>query len=217
MATNEIPIKKMISVNSKSDTSDDDISEMSITSRTPIQLDNADKYSLPCLKDNLELIINTNKQIKHIKLKYGVKQRQLGLFEGVSQNIIKFILLSRGVPCTSNCKTGDLQSTIEGKIECKSFISMGPISFGPKEGWDVIYFLDARKYLDNKYILYKTDLKNNSTAWLNIKVSSKETFEMQIMKGRRPRINFKSLYDQIKDYTTIIFKGDINYLWQSIQ
>jgi hypothetical protein len=41
-----------------------------------------------------------------------------------------------------------------GFQECKCFTSDGPLSFTPSSNWDVIYFLDARDWLNDNFILY---------------------------------------------------------------
>ena len=72
--------------------------------------------------------------------------------------------------------------------------------FTPSSGWNVIYFLDATQWLDNKFKLYRLPLTYDSLIWQNIKINQKQTFGEQANAGRRPRIGWKSLYPQIKDY-----------------
>ena len=128
--------------------------------------------------------------------------------EIISENIIRFILTNKANNIsTRNCKSGDLYSTIEGRQECKCFTGEGPSSFSPSANWDVLYFLDATDWLNKKFILYKINLSNTSLEWKNIKVNKKETFEDQIKNKRRPRINWKSLHLQVKDYCTIVYDG----------
>ena len=108
--------------------------------------------------------INTTKKI-------GVKVRLPCIPEDISENIVKFILHNKLKDTTSrwDCKKGDLQSEKEGKQECKCFTSDGPPSFTPSSDWDVIYFLDARNWLNDKFILYQVLLKRTSSEWKNIK------------------------------------------------
>lgn len=92
-------------------------------------------------------------------------------------------------------KTGDLIKNNK-KIEVKCFSSKGPISFGPSESWDVIYFIDA---INHPHItVYKCNLKNTDIAWQNIRINKNETFSDQIKSKRRPRICFSSLKPQIE-------------------
>lgn len=128
--------------------------------------------------------------------------------EYITENIIKFAIQKEGDETVHwNCKAGDLRSTVRGKIECKSFTSNGPISFTPCSEWDEIYFLDARKWMEDKYIVYKVNLKYVSDQWKNIRVNKTQCFNDQCKQGRRPRINWNLLYPQISTYCTIIFDG----------
>lgn len=160
------------------------------------------QYNL--FKQFVEGRIKTTKQLQ-------VKVRLPGMPEDISENIIKFILHNKLNDTTSswNCK-GDLISEKEGKQECKCFTSNGPPSFTPSSEWDIIYFLDARNWLDDKFILYKVSLKRTSNEWKNIKVNKTSTFADQCAQGRRPRITWESLYPQITNYCTKIYEGTFN-------
>jgi hypothetical protein len=105
--------------------------------------------------------------------KIGVKVRLPSIPEDISENIVKYIIINKqnDKTCIWNCKVGDLYSTIEGKQECKCFTSDGPPSFTPSSDWDVIYFLDARNYLNDRFILYRILLKRTSEEWKKIKMS----------------------------------------------
>jgi hypothetical protein len=143
--------------------------------------------------------------------KLGVKVRLPSIPEDISENIVKFIIHNKLTDTSSrwNCK-GDLFSEIEGKQECKCFTSDGPPSFTPTSEWDVIYFLDAKGWMENKLILYRVNLKRTSDEWKNIKVSKKQTFEDQVKQGRRPRITWQMLYPQIMDFCTKIYEGSFD-------
>ena len=132
--------------------------------------------------------INTTKKI-------GVKVRLPCIPEDISENIVKQIIRNKLNDETSSwdCKKGDLYSQKEGKQECKCFTSDGPLSFTPSSEWDIIYFLDARLWLNNKFILYRIPLKRTSIEWKNIKVNKTQTFEDQTKQGRRPCITWVSL------------------------
>jgi hypothetical protein len=146
--------------------------------------------------------INTTKKI-------GVKVRLPCIPEDISENIVKIILRNKLKDLTSrwDCKKGDLQSEKEGKQECKCFTSDGPPSFTPSSDWDVIYFLDARNWLNDKFTLYRVCLKRTSAEWKNIKISKTQTFEDQTKQGRRPRITWESLQPQISSYCNKVFEG----------
>ena len=170
-----------------------------------------DKYN----KSVLHIHYNIHKKYVDdiIKLNTNLpnKIRLPNMPEQISENIIKYILRKKGdITCSSECKTGDLVSMESGKIECKCFTSDGPISFGPTEIWNEIYFLDMRKWLKDEIKLYKVTLRNESDSWKNIKLNMKETYKDQCDQKRRPRIGWKSLYSQIKDNCKLIFEGTID-------
>ena len=145
--------------------------------------------------------INTSRALK-------IRIRLTGIPEDISENMIKMLIrkINGDDTCTWNCD-GDLYSHVEKKQECKCFTSTGPISFTPSTGWNVIYFLDATQWLDNKFVLYRLPLTYDSIIWQNIKINKKQTFCEQANAGRRPRIGWNLLYPQIKDYTEEIWSG----------
>jgi hypothetical protein len=142
--------------------------------------------------------------------KIGINVRLPCIPEDISENIIKNIIHNKLNDKTSSWSiknTGDLYSHKEGKQECKCFTSNGPLSFTPSSHWDVIYFLDARNWLNNIFILYRIPLTRTSFEWKNIKVNKKQTFEDQTKQGRRPRITWKELYLQITPYCNKVYEG----------
>jgi len=147
----------------------------------------------------------------------SVKVRFPSIPEDISENIVKFIVRKKLNDPTSrwNCKTGDLNSQQEGKQECKCFTSDGPPSFTPTSEWDVIYFLDARQWLDNKFVLYRVPLKRTSEEWKNVKVSKKQTFDDQAKQGRRPRITWESLHPQVSAFCTKVYEGTFEQIFES--
>lgn len=170
---------------------------------------NKDTYTETLLKEQYNLHkayvngrINTTKKI-------GVKVRLPCIPEDISENIVKYIICNKLKDTTSrwDCKNGDLESKKEGKQECKCFTSDGPPSFTPSSDWDVIYFLDARNWLNDIFILYRVQLKRTSSEWKNIKVSKTQTFEDQANQGRRPRITWELLQPQISSYCSKVYEG----------
>jgi hypothetical protein len=141
--------------------------------------------------------------------KVGIGIRLPSIPEDISENIIKFIIHNKCGDKTSrwDCKVGDLYSQNEGKQECKCFTSNGPLSFTPSTEWDVIYFLDARNWLNDTFVLYKSSLKRTSKEWKNIMVNKLQTFEEQCKQGRRPRINWERLYPLISSHCIKIYDG----------
>ena len=112
--------------------------------------------------------------------------------EDISENIVKYFLDCEKIT------PGDLYSPLLGKIEVKCFSSKGPISFGPKETWDTLIVLDAISFLEDKYKLHIIRINSRD---FNIKVNKNETYKDQVFQKRRPRISWKSLYEQVKDQT----------------
>jgi hypothetical protein len=82
----------------------------------------------------------------------------------ISENITKFIINKIQNLKTSqnskepvgffnciNSKIGDLEIINDNeviKVEVKCFTSKGPSSFGPKEKWNLLYFLDATDFIN---------------------------------------------------------------------
>jgi hypothetical protein len=168
-----------------------------------------DTYTKELLKEQYTLHKSYVKGRIDTTKKIGVKVRLPSIPEDISENIVKQIIHNKLHDKTSrwDCKRGDLQSQKEGKQECKCFTSDGPPSFTPSSDWDVIYFLDARNWLNDKFILYRISLKRSSSEWKNIKVSKTQTFEDQAKQGRRPRITWEALYPQIEPYCSKVYEG----------
>ena len=186
------------------------VPEPNIEAETDIKVDMPeDTYTKDLLKEQYALHkAYVNGRI-HTTKKIGVKVRLPCIPEDISENIIKFILHNKLKDTTSrwDCKKGDLESQKEGKQECKCFTSDGPISFGPNQKWDSIYFLDARSWLDDKLIVWQINLPSSHNIWKNIKISKSQTKEEQGDEGRRPHIGWKSLQPQISSYCNKVYDG----------
>lgn len=168
-----------------------------------------DTYTTDLLKEQYALHKSYVQQRIATTKKIGVKVRLSSIPEDITENIVKQIIHNKLNDKTSSwgCKTGDLLSQKEGKQEVKCFTSDGPLSFTPSSHWDVLYFLDARNWLNNIFILYKVPLKIISNEWKNIKISERQTFEDQTKQGRRPRISWKALHPQIDSYCSKVYEG----------
>jgi hypothetical protein len=149
---------------------------------------------------------------QQINSTYNVTTRSPNFPEDVSENIIKFILHDRGDSTVVWKRRGDLYSEIEKKIECKSFISGGPTSFTPRSNWNIIYFLDARKWLTNHFVLYRCTLTRTSEDWKCIKVNKDQMFQDQVDQKRRPRLDWEKLYPQIEPYCEVVFDGALDFI-----
>jgi hypothetical protein len=166
-----------------------------------------DKYTKDILKQFYNVHKSYVEQIKELSKNIDIKVRLPCIPEYISENIIKFIIHKNGDESSNwNCP-GDLYSQIEGKQECKCFTSDGPISFTPSSKWDIIYFLDAREWLNDKFILYRVNLKKQSDEWKNIPMNKNQSFDDQCKQGRRPRIGWDLLHKYIEDYCEKIYEG----------
>jgi hypothetical protein len=168
-----------------------------------------EKYTSEILKKYFYAHKNGVETFNAIHAESGVEVRSSSIPEHISENIIKQIIRNKlnDPSCTWDCKKGDLHSLKENKQECKCFTSKGPTSFSPSSDWDVIYFLDARNWENNIFVLYRITLKKTSEEWKNIKINKTQTFEDQCKQGRRPRINWDGLYPQIASFCSKVYEG----------
>ena len=133
-----------------------------------------------------------------------------GIPDDISENIIKFYLINQKKHTVTWECSGDLLSKEEGRVECKCFTSDGPISFTPSSHWDVIYFLDARKWIDRRFTLYRIPYSVKSDMWQDIIINKNKeprTFRGQAAVGRRPRITWEALHPQILNECEAVFDG----------
>lgn len=139
-----------------------------------------------------------------IRTQTGLPIRSLNPPEDITENITKFILRNKRNDLTcvwakTVKKSGDLYSDQELVQEVKAFTSNGPCSFGPAKKFNVIYFLDMRQWLDDKFVLWRVSLTNESAKWKGLKMNSTETHEDQCAQGRRPHIGFEKILEQLGD------------------
>ena len=174
-----------------------------------------DKYTEEILKERYYAHKEYVKKTKEFIKKTGINIRLPCIPEDISENIIKLIIHNKLGDKTSiwNTKTGDLFSQNEGKQECKCFTSDGPLSFTPSSEWDIIYFLNAKDWINDNYILYKINLQRNSEVWKNIKINKTQTFEDQCKQGRRPRMNFDLLQKQLNQHCLKVFEGSFDNIF----
>jgi len=195
----------------------DDTKDTENSNDTKLTKDINDSYTENILQEHYSAfrtyVIAINKINE--KLNLSKKIRACNFPEGLSENIVKFIIHNKLNDKTTiwDCKSGDLYSQIEKKLEVKCFASDAPISFSPNSNWTVIYFLDARKLFDNYIVLYRCSLIPTSDKWKQIKLNKNETFEDQIKLHRRPRIIWKSLYKTICTDCDIIYEGTIENIF----
>jgi hypothetical protein len=155
-------------------------------------------------------IDNINSQLK------SKKCRKMNYSSEITENLVKFGIIKKyNVSPSWDTKKGDLclyglQLEVKGSVD---LMNGGPSSFGPNEEWSRIYFVDAVNCSIKKFKIYEIKLSNTSEIWSNIKVSKTQTYKDQCLQGRRPRITFKELIQQIPEsYISILFDGYITDL-----
>jgi hypothetical protein len=143
----------------------------------------------------------------------GEKARLPNFPEDVSENIVKFVIRNVEQRECFNAKKGDLVSG--GKqIEVKCFVSDGPSSFGPNEEFNQLYFVDATRFTESIFRVYRVNLTSQSTEWNKVKVNKTTTMRQQRDEKRRPRISFSELQKQIPRFIELIYEGTIQELLQ---
>ena len=180
--------------------------ELCLLSKIQKHIENFDYESL----NEVSCIVKDISSYIHNDSMNVIKGRRSPFPERISENIAKLCLCKIGELVIKG-KTGDL-NLIENKnykFEVKCFSSTGPISFGPTCSWNELIFIDLIDYKNYMVKVYRTKLTNNCRIWNDIKISKTQSFEDQKNMKRRPRINFISLYPQIKDYTTLLYEGKI--------
>lgn len=155
-------------------------------------------------------IFNKNKEWnKHLSVK---KIRNANFPSEISENIVKYVLFKKyKIMCTWDSKPGDLQM-VNLLLEVKAFSSNGPSSFGPTEGWDRIYFVDCTKYINKVFTVYEIKLSNNDEKWRSIKVSKSHTIGDMCDLGKRPRVSFAMIQNQLGNICNSIWSGHISSL-----
>ena len=185
-----------------------DIRSFFTHTHTHVQMESTERVTSDALRRRYQSWKRCEEENIDMDREFGYKTRRDGLREHISENIVKFILLNHlGIKATWECKVGDLFSNEEGITECKSFTSDGPTSFGPKQKWDVIYFLDARKWLEDEFVLYRVPYSNTHPIWTNMPVSKSQTKADQADENRRPRANWKILSDYLGENCKVVYSG----------
>jgi CRISPR/Cas system CSM-associated protein Csm2 small subunit len=163
-----------------------------------------DKYN-----DNLKFITKINKLLSKKKC------RNENFPSAISENIVKFAIFKKYkvMPCRDT-KCGDLE-LLNKKIEVKGFMSDGPSSFGPKENWNWIYFIDCKDCSKKNFKVYEVKLSNNSEDWKNIKLSKSTTYGEVANANKRGQLRgcFYTIFKpQLNENCNLIFDGNISQL-----
>ncbi len=170
------------------------------------------------LNEFFNLFYNYYVELDKFRKKNKLKIRLPNFAEGLSESIIKYFIINKEKRNCLPSDSGDLviNNSSPIKVEVKCFASNGPTSFGPKENWNEIYFLDATDFINKNFKIYKCNFSNNSDVWKNIKINNKDTFNDVCIKGKRPRINFNNLKNQLGDNIKVVFDGKIDNLFKNI-
>lgn len=181
-----------------------------------------DNYTPEILRTRYQLYLEKYLETERIKRETSLDIRQENPPEDITENIAKFIIRKTDPTCKwakgdvrHNKKrhlrpTGDLCSETQLIPEVKSFTSKGCSSFGPKKVFTVIYFLDLREFLQDRFVLWKVNLTNESPEWKQLRVSVKQTHQDQCAEGRRPRISWDKIYPQIRDHCEMVYDGSFD-------
>jgi hypothetical protein len=176
---------------------------------------NTSSLSLKNINNLLDIHIEYINKLKEFKKNTNCSLRFPNFPECLSENIIKeYINIIEKRKCVNSRISGDLQiieKNKEIKIEVKCFTSTGPTSFGPNEEWDEIYFLDAFNFEKRQFKIYKLNLSNKSEKFKKLKINSTKNYEDVCEEGKRPRIIFKSLKEQLNEDTKLVYSGDSNF------
>ena len=171
--------------------------------------------SINCYNNIIKSEMKINEHLKNKKIRIS------NFPSHISENLVKFLFCKKyNVMPTWDTKVGDLcvnnYNCKPLKIEVKGSINLfnGPPTFGPKESWDIIYFVDGKDTFKKKYKIYEIKLSNLSDTWKNIKVNKNQTYEDQCIQKRRPRSTFKNILNQIGSINySLVFDGHITELF----
>lgn len=122
------------------------------------------------LNDYIKDIINKRKINKIL----GTKKIRMPNFPSeISENLVRLMIKKvTNIEYDWNTDIGDLYlSDGSTYLEIKAFSSLGPLSFGPTEKWNILYVLDSIDFMQKKFRLYKVNLKNTDLEWRNVIIS----------------------------------------------
>jgi hypothetical protein len=181
-----------------------------------------DNYTFEILDRCLDKYINDlifNEEINALMSRK--KRRNENFPSDISENIAKFAVYKKYKTMPSwDTDKGDIifnKLTVFKQLEIKGFMSSGPSSFGPKETWDWIYFVDGMDIRNKKFKVYEVKLSNKSFTFRNIKLTKTETYGEQCEQRRRPHCGFEKIVKpQLGDHCKLIFEGHISELNNTI-
>lgn len=176
-----------------------------------------DAFKFHHIESLLDAFISLTKKIEKINVVLNNKKIRMPNFPSeILENIVKYVLYKKyKIWPMWDAKTGDLSfhnKYINKRLEVKAFSSKGPSSFGPKEKWNYLYFVDAIDFKHKKFKVYEIKLSNDNDIFSNIKINNRVTYIEQCETGKRPRICFNNLSQQLKQHINIIFDGHLDDL-----
>lgn len=176
-------------------------------------------------EDMLKLLngdIERYRNVNRLK-KYYPKFRQQNFDSNISENLAIYALLNLGIPAEW-AKGCDVKAYIKGdwkKIEIKGFSKKNsPTSFGPKESWDYLIFVDCTRFFERKFKILMYSVSNTSEIWKKLPINKKETFHTQASNKRRPRQKAESIFDYLHDNgikQKVLFDGVLSDLIKTKQ
>jgi len=161
--------------------------------------------------ENNRIIEEMNKELLEYPNYKEKPIRNTNIPSDVTENIAKLAIRKAKNICPRwDRKPGDLRFK-NRQIEVKCFASTGPSSFGPKEKWDILCFVDAMDYQKFKFKVYLITLSNIEFG--RIKFSNTETYAQQCARKVRPRNQFANIKEQLNPTEIrLIFNGHISEL-----
>ena len=176
-----------------------------------------DNMSLNIVEKLLDRYIETLLFLEDINKQLSSKKcRNENFPSHISENIVKFVLLKKYkvMPCWDT-KNGDL-GLLNKKIEVKGFMSDGPSSFGPKENWTWIYFIDCKDCRNKNFKVYEIKLSNVNSIWRDVKISKSGKYGEIADSNKRGQLRgcfYKIFKLQLEDHCRLIFDGHISELF----
>ena len=139
-------------------------------------------------------------------------QRRPAINESLSEGIVQlFINEHENRECLINKEgCGDLICN-KSLIEVKCFSSKGPITLNNYR-WSELYIIDATRFEDNYFEIYKCKLSNLSKTFQNIQINNSNKYSDFYYSGRKCKISFKKLKEQLKYSLKKVFSGSIHQL-----
>lgn len=192
--------------------------------------DKLDPDLFKIVDEYLDIFIGYNKKITDLEKrvqklrgvsgkskKKNVIGRRPNFPEFISENIIKiFFYYKYGKILTTPLGNIDLVMQLRDKqlrIEVKAFSSTGPTSFGDKEEWDLLYFVDCMNFSEKRFKIYEIRVGDDSVGFGSLPVpgyrwwSHLRAETLATKKYHRPRWTFDVIHKHLPASTHMVFDG----------